>query len=74
MNKWISVKDRLPKCDTQPDSFGVEVLVWPQPHGVGMGQATAFYGARVTDEPDFYLHGALVCGVTHWMPLPEGPQ
>lgn len=68
---WISVADRLPKCPRQPGAMGVEVLVYPRAAG---GEATAFYGRRVTAEPMFYRYGAVVCNVTHWMPLPAAPD
>jgi hypothetical protein len=83
-NGWISVKHELPKCSRKNDSFGVPVLVWPyvEPMGLGPHSGKAepkrvervFYGRRITDEPNFYLHGALVSGVTHWQLLPEKPK
>ena len=70
--QWIGVKDRLPKCDRKKDSFGVPVLILPRekdnPHGA------AFYGKRITDKPCFYICGHIIQGVTHWMPLPDGPE
>lgn len=72
---WISVKDRLPECDMKPDSFGVQVLIWP--HATFRGTAdspVAFYGCRVTDQPSFYLYGTVIDDVEYWMPLPEGPK
>jgi hypothetical protein len=72
---WVSVKDRLPKCNKKPDSFGVQVLIWP--HATFSGTAdspVAFFGCRVTDEPSFYLYGAVLDGVEYWMELPEGPK
>jgi hypothetical protein len=75
MSKWISVKDRLPECDMSPDSFGVQVLIHPPVKEYGRSDSPfAFYGCRVTDEPSFYLYGAVVNGVTHWMPLPDPPK
>lgn len=75
MSKWISVKDRLPECDETPDSFGVQVLIWPHATFNGSADApTAFYGRRITNEPSFYLYGAVIDNVTHWMPLPKGPN
>lgn len=72
---WISVKDRLPECNLTPDSFGVQVLIWPHATFRGTADsAVAFYGCRVTNDPSFYLYGAVVDDVTHWMPLPEGPK
>lgn len=67
---WISVEDRLPACSKKAGSLGVEVIVYPQPE---KGESTAFFGCRLTDEPDFYKYGARVYGVTHWMPLPAAP-
>jgi hypothetical protein len=67
---WISVDDRLPKCSMKPDSLGVEVIVYPKPE---KGESTAFFGCRLTAEPDFYKYGSRVGGVTHWMPLPPSP-
>lgn len=67
---WISVETRLPTASLQKGSFGVEVLVWPRPVGAPL---TAYYGRRVTDEPSFYLYGAVLGEVTHWMPLPPAP-
>jgi len=75
MSKWISVEDRLPECDMKPDSFGVQVLIHPprKDHGYADGHV-AFFGCRITQEPSFYLYGAVVHGVTHWMPLPDPPK
>lgn len=74
MNKWISVKDQLPDCDKTPNSFGVEVLVYPPVKGYGHADAnTAFFGCRVTNEPSFYLYGSIRNDITHWMPIPAPP-
>jgi len=35
---------------------------------------TAFFGCRITDEPSFYIYGAVLDHVTHWMPLPDPPK
>jgi len=67
---WISVEDQLPKCPRKAGSPGVEVLIHPR----HVGEVTAFYGRRVTSQPNFYRYGALVNGVTHWMPLPAVPS
>lgn len=67
--RWVAVTESLPKCSRKRWSTGVEVLVWPRTV-VG----TAFYGRRVTGEPMFYIYGAVLTNITHWMPLPEGPK
>ncbi len=67
--KWISVNDKLPRCPRDERSPGTEVLIWPRAeHSV-----TAVYGRRATGYPAFYMYGAQIHGVTHWMPLPKGP-
>ncbi len=72
--QWISVKDRLPECDMTPNSFGVQVLVWPPFESDGCSSMrVAFYGCRQTDKPNFYLFGR-VFDPTHWMPLPKAPK
>ncbi len=70
MTNWISVKDKLPKF---PNGSAIEVLVWPRELQEGMG-GTLFYGNRGMDKPGFYKFGAIVHGVTHWMPMPEPPR
>ena len=69
VREWISVQDELPKCSKKPDSFGVEVLIWP-PHEDG--SRTAFYGRRQSRDPNFYKYGALLGHVEFWRypPLP----
>ena len=73
--EWIDVKKKKPKCSRSKDALGISVLVWP-PNGVGMvdidGQA--YYGRRAMGRPAFYKFGAEIYGVTHWMPMPEGPS
>ena len=64
---WIACSERMPDCDMQDRSFGVEVLVHPHT------ERTAFYGCRQTKEPNFYKYGAVLSGITHWMPLPPAP-
>jgi len=76
-NEWISVKDRLPECNMKPNSFGVRVLIYPPRQMEGCSdEPCVFYGCRQTDEPNFYLHGAVIYkdDVTHWMPLPPIPS
>ena len=68
-NKWIPVSKRPPAKGQRMNALGVEVLIWPR---FG-GDATAYYGKRFSIEANFYKYGALILGVTHWMPLPKGP-
>jgi len=72
---WRQVKSKKPKCSRQAESFGTPVLIWPF-KDVQDGQQKvmqAYYGCRITNEPNFYLYGAIIHDVTHWMPLPEPP-
>lgn len=73
MSNWISVDDRLPKHNKKIYSEGVEVLVWPRPNSA-TGVSTAFYGRRINAISSFYKYGAVIDGITHWMPLPEPPE
>jgi len=71
---WISVDDKLPKCSTRPNSFGVPVLIWPHFSGDGHSDAPiAFYGKRISGKPCFYLYGRRLYHVRFWKPLPSGP-
>ena len=75
MSNWISVKDKKPPCKRNPDALGTPVLIWPRsPIGHDDTNAFCYYGRRATGRPAFYLYGAEIHGVTHWQPLPEGPQ
>ncbi len=72
-SKWISVQERLPVCDLEPNTFGVPVIIYPPFKDRGFSDMhQAYYGTRVTDEPSFYLYGKVI-DVTHWMPIPEAP-
>lgn len=71
---WIPVTERKPPCPKGED-LGTPVLIWPRNpdpsrHGT---DGFCFYGRRATSRPAFYIFGAPIEGVTHWMPLPEGP-
>lgn len=73
MSTWIEVNKRKPKCDKTPDSFGVQVQIYPPFKSPGSSDAhVAFYGCRVTDTPSFYLYGRCI-EVTHWAPLLPPP-
>ena len=69
MSDWIAVAKRLPKCPRSKDALGTPCLIWPRQE-IGV----AYYGKRATGKPAFYLYGAEILGVTHWMPLPEAPK
>jgi hypothetical protein len=71
---WNPTDQALPKCDMTPNTFGVQVLIWPpmKEDGYAEGRA-AFYGCRVRDTPGFYLYGREIHTVTHWMVMPSGP-
>lgn len=53
------------------DDVGTEVLIWPR-NTPDVG-ATAFYGRGPTGTPEFYKHGAILDGITHYARLPGGP-
>ena len=72
--RWHRIEDAKPRCSSEPDSFGVQVLIWPAHREYGASPSPiAFYGKRVTDEPNFYLRGAVIYP-THWAHLPSGPK
>jgi Protein of unknown function (DUF551) len=74
---WISVEDQKPHCPRDSMALGTPVLIWPRNpttiRGCGV-DGFAYYGKRATGHPTFYLHGAELHGVTHWQPLPGGPN
>lgn len=67
--EWISVRDS--ECAISWDDVGTEVLIWPR-NTPDVG-ATAFYGRGPTGTPEFYKHGAILEGITHYARLPGGP-
>jgi hypothetical protein len=75
---WIPVSERKPYCSRDPDALGTPILVWPRllpdADSVACMDGFAYYGRRASGQPAFYLHGAVIHGVTHWMPLPAGPS
>jgi len=76
-NGWIDVKKEKPECSLDPDALGEPMLVWPRnpntrTHSHVDGHAD--YGRRATGKPAFYKYGAEIRGVTHWMPMPNGPD
>jgi len=72
---WYEIEQALPECDLMPNNFGVQVLIWPPIKEPGCSEIrVAFYGCRQTDQPNFYMYGRVLHGITHWMPLPHGPK
>ncbi|MFN9730304.1 MAG: DUF551 domain-containing protein [Pseudomonadota bacterium] len=78
MENWTDATKKLPKCSSDPDALGVPVLIWPtNPTGKQNGRIDghAYYGRRATgDRATFYKYGEEIHGVTHWMPMPKGPN
>jgi len=77
MNGWLKVGMVKPRCPRDPDALGEPVLIWPRnPQGEEHSgvDGHAYYGRRATGRPAFYKHGAEIRGVTHWMPMPKGPN
>jgi len=72
---WFSVEMIRPRCPRDPDALGTPILIWPRnPMNNDTGVGFAYYGRRATGKPAFHLFGAEIFGVTHWMPMPEGPK
>ena len=70
-HRWIPVGKKKPYCARDRGALGTPVLVWPRKDTDGF----AYYGRRATgNHAAFYLHGAVLEGVTHWMPMPKGPN
>ena len=71
-SKWIDAAKTTPSQGKpmKLNALGVEVLIWPR----GEDGATAYFGRRITHRPTFYKHGAVLHYVTHWQPLPDGPE
>lgn len=65
--KWISVKDQLPD-ETRTVIIFVNATGW-QKSGVSFGWLHED-GDWVIEEPDRFTNPS----VTHWMPLPKGPE
>ena len=66
-----------PECKRGSHYFGTAVLIWPRnpkDEQQRYVDGFAYYGRRATGKPTFYLHGAEIHGVTHWQPLPNGPN
>lgn len=64
---WISVKDRLPKVETEV------LLVFPHNMAVGCINSRGYW--KVNSGDDWYTFVAdEETEPTHWMPLPEPPK
>ena len=72
---WIETKKRKPKSPRS--AYGVPVIVY-QPSGNHYKTSDcrtvfeAFFGGMRYGR-EFYLYGATISEVTHWMPMPEVP-
>ncbi len=69
MDKWIPASERTPEVNPTrgvPEMSAEQVLVWPRRYEY----PTAFY---FTD-CGFAKNGKALDYVTHWMPMPKGPD
>jgi hypothetical protein len=64
--KWISVKDRLPKC------FGTFIVAVTEPDKTAYTDSADYDPFLKTWKTSNYF--AKGYEVTHWMPLPEPPK
>lgn len=76
MSEWISVKDRLPELHEVVALLNTEIFM-----STGFDKATNWYGAGyLCDWGGKYWsifgenRAKTLESVTHWMPLPEGPN
>lgn len=69
-DSWLDVRMVKPPCPRGPDALGTPVLVWPR----GDTDGFAYYGRRVSTQPNFYMYGLVIHGVTHWQPMPKRPR
>lgn len=74
MTGWLDVNSVLPPCSRDENALGTPVLIWPRNPDNNDIDGHAYYGRRATGRPAFYKHGARIHGVTHWMPMPKGPE
>lgn len=65
MQKWISVKDRLP--DIKGDYLGFSPR-WIRFHIIKFDEWTT--GSRMR----FWMNGSECVSITHWIPLPNPPE
>ena len=70
---WISVKDRLPEEQINPNTNDFEYVLC----ATTFGDVRAYkYGMINGDTEAHFWHGFGIVDkyITHWMPLPERPQ
>ncbi len=74
--KWISVKDKLPKCEEQHNrTFSSGVVLVHTDEGCQLDEYLTYYedssfGLKKLNER--WANGEL--DITHWMPLPAPPK
>jgi len=67
MNKWISVKDKLPEIGDEVLTFNEENCIWLDFYvDLDMGDNTS--------KPMFWSEKDDLGAITHWMPLPDPPE
>ena len=74
MDKWISVKDKLPKNDS--DIFFLEVIVGGEEYSGFIPQTGYYLDDKFYDDYD-HEHGTCEkfnTRVTHWLPQPKYPD
>ena len=71
MSEWISVTDRLPKCDGGCASASDTVIVADKFGNVGFGE---MWGDGTWECSIEIIDGDQPGYVTHWMPLPASPE
>lgn len=65
--QWISVADRLPEAwKNEEDDTLINYMIYSPYFGVDIG--------NYRKEAGTWLCMAFPCTVTHWIPLPEGPE
>ncbi len=60
MDKWISVKDKLPEDSS-------DILVYNKTSLIELGSYSVSFKS-------FFVNNLYVDYITHWMPLPEKPK
>lgn len=70
---WTLLKNKKPSCKRGEEA--TSLLVYPYVDVVTneVRVQQVYYGRRQTGRPEFYLYGAVLHDVTHWMPMPDPP-